>query len=188
MLDNSTSLAVGTDGLSPSNKSPVTVKKKSRARKTSTKPTRIYSYRILPPEDSAHRKLVDDQFWLAHQYRCRLIEIENQLRSDFRAVDLDHHLTQEAAERWEAQSAGLDEIYKALRAAKSGRAPEHRDDEQIKLRLSVAKRTCALAWRAVKEARGLPEVKDHHAAQYQALRKRAAEQGLAARAEFSAQG
>jgi hypothetical protein len=51
-------------------------KKKSRARKTSTKPTRVYSYRILPPEDPAHRKLVDEQFWLAHQYRSRLVEIE----------------------------------------------------------------------------------------------------------------
>src|SRR4029077_16714923 len=162
--------------------------RKSRARKTSTKPTRIYSYRILPPEDPEHRKLVEDQFWLAHQYRCRLTEIEIELRGCFREIDLDHSLTREATSHWEAQSTALDEAYAALRAAKSGRAPEHRDDEKIKQRLSELKAACARAWRDVKAARALPEVRDHHQPRYVAARERAAEQRLAARALFSEKG
>ena len=162
--------------------------RKSRARKTSTKPTRIYSYRILPPEDLGHRKLVDDQFWMAHQYRCRLIEIEVELRASFREVDLGHALTREATLHWEAQNTALDEAFAALRAAKAGRAPEHRDDEQIKRRLGELKGSCTRAWRDVKAARALPEVKEHHQPRYAAARSRAAEQRLAARAEFSARG
>ena len=136
--------------------------RKSRARKTSTKPTRIYSYRILPPEDAAQRKLVDDQFWMAHQYRCRLIEIEVELRASFREVDLGHALTREATLHWEAQNTALDEAFAALRAAKAGRAPEHRDDERIKQRLGALKGFCTRAWRDVKAARALPDVRDHH--------------------------
>ena len=162
--------------------------RKSRARKTSTKPTRIYSYRVLPPEDAAHRKLVDDQFWMAHQYRCRLIEIEVELRASFREVDLGHPRTREAILHWETQNTALDETFAALRAAKAGRAPEHRDDEQIKQRISELKGVCTRAWRDVKAARALPDVKEHHQPRYAAARERAAEQRLAARAEFSARG
>jgi hypothetical protein len=162
--------------------------RKSRARKTSTKPTRIYSYRILPPEDLEHRKLVDTQFWLAHQYHCRLIEIEIELRTRFRDVDLAHPLTREATTHWEAQNMALDEAYAALRAAKCGRAPEDRDDAQIKQRLSELKGACTRAWRDVKAARALPEVKDHHQPRYAEARKLAAEQHLAARAVFSGKG
>lgn len=162
--------------------------RKSRARKTSTKPTRIYSYRILPPEDPAHRKLVDDQFWMAHQYRCRLIEIEIEMRESFREVDLGHPLTREATLHWESQNTALDEVFASLRAAKAGRAPQHRDDEQIKQRLSTLKSSCSRAWRDVKTARALPEVKEHHQPRYVAARERAAKQRLAARAEFSAKG
>jgi ribosomal protein S27E len=160
--------------------------RKSRARKTSTKPTRIYSYRILPPEDPAHRKLVDDQFWLAHQYRCRLIEIEIELRTRFRDVDLAHPLTREATMHWEAQNTALDKTYADLRAAKSGRAPEAREDAQIKQRLSELKGSCTRAWRDVKASRA--EAKEHHQPRYAEARKLAAEQRLAARGEFSARG
>jgi hypothetical protein len=163
-------------------------KRKSRARKTSTKPTRIYSYRILPPEDAGHRKLVDDQFWLAHKYRCRLIEIEVELRTRLRDVDLGHPLTREATSHWEIQNTALDEAYAALRAEKSGRAPEHRNDEQIKKRLSELKGSCSRAWRDVKASRALPEVREHHQPRYAAARELAAKQRLEARAEFSGRG
>ena len=165
-----------------------TPKKKSRARKTSTKPTRIYSWRVLPPEDPAHRKLVDEQFWLAHQYRCRLIEIEIELRGRFRDIDLDHPLTREAYYLWEAQSNTLDNAYADLRAAKSGCAPEHRDDERIRQFIKEWKSECVRAWSAVKAARIHPEVAAHHQASYAAVRKAAHTQRLAARAEFSAKG
>ena len=42
-------------------------KKKSRARKTSGVPTRIYSYRLLPP--ITNQALVESQFLLANQIR-----------------------------------------------------------------------------------------------------------------------
>lgn len=185
MLDNSTT-APSTMDLSDTT-SPSKIRK-SRARKTSTKPTRIYSYRILPPEDPEHRRLVDEQFWLAHQYRCRLTEIEIELRSRFRAIDLDHPLTREATTHWETQSTALDEAYTALRAAKAGRAPAQREDELIKQRIGVLKGDCSRAWRSVKAARDLPEVKDHHQPRYVAAREAAAVLRLEARAAFSAKG
>jgi hypothetical protein len=167
---------------------PAAAKKKSRARKTSTKPTRIYSYRILPPTVPEHRKLVDDQFFLAHQYRSRLIEIEIELRANFRAIDLDHPLTHEAYSTWEARSAALDAMYTALRAAKSGKAPEQRQLDGFREALQEGKRGCSKAWSAVKSARANLEVKTHHQPRYSAARERAATQRLEARAAFSAKG
>jgi hypothetical protein len=187
MLDNTTdTTAADTTSASTTTIPPKALKK--RARKTSTKPTRIYSYRILPPEDPERRRLVDEQFWLAHQYRCRLTEIEIEQRSRFRAIDLDHPLTREATSHWEAQSAALDATYAALRAAKAGRAPEHRDDEAIKQHLRSLKGACTKAWRDVKAARAQSEVKAHHQPRYAAARETTAEQRLAARASFSARG
>jgi hypothetical protein len=162
--------------------------KKSRGRKTSTKPTRIYSYRILPPEDPAHRKLVDDQFYLAHQYKRRLTEIEVDLRASFRAIDLDHPITREAYAAWEARSTALDATYTALRQAKSGKAPDQRDLDSFRALLQSGKRDCSKAWRDVKAARATPEVKDHHQPRYTASRELAAKQRLDARAAFSARG
>ena len=167
---------------------PTSVKKKSRARKTSTKPTRIYSYRILPPEVPEHRKLVDDQFFFAHQYRSRLIEIEIELRASFRAIDLDHPLTREAYSTWEVRCAALDAMYTALRAAKSGKAPEQRKLDGFREALQEGKRDCSKAWSAVKSARANLEVKTHHQPRYSAARERAATQRLEARAAFSAKG
>lgn len=155
---------------------PLPPSKKSRARKTSTKPTRVYSYRILPPEVPEHRKLVDEQFFLAHQYRSRLIEIEIDLRASFHAVDLDHPLTREAYILWEAQSAAIDAAYTELRAAKSGKAPEQRELGSLRERILDGKRACSKAWGVVKTARADPEVKAHHQPRYSAARERAAAQ------------
>jgi transposase len=165
-----------------------TPKKKSRGRKTSTKPTRVYSYRILPPEVPEHRKLVDEQFFLAHQYRSRLIEIEIELRASFHAIDLDHSLTREAYSTWEACSATVDSMYTELRAAKSGKAPEQRELGDLRDRILEGKRACSKAWGAVKIARADPGVKAHHQPRYSSARENAAALRLAARADFSAQG
>ncbi len=167
---------------------PTPIPKKSRARKTSTKPTRVYSYRILPPEVPEHRKLVDEQFFLAHQYRAHLIKIEIELRTSFHAVDLDHPLTREAYTLWETQSAAIDAAYTELRAAKSGKAPEQRELGDLRVRILKLKRACSKAWSTVKTARADPGVKDHHQPRYSAARERAAAQRLAARADFSARG
>lgn len=163
-------------------------KKKSRARKTSEKPTRIYSYRILPPENPEHKKLVDEQFWLAHQYRCRLVEIEIELRTRFREVDLDHPLSREAFTAWEEARKQLEDAYTALRAAKSGKAPKQREDEGLRLLFKPLKLACAQAWKAVKAVRALPEVAEHHQPKYLEVRAQAAAARLAARGAFSAKG
>lgn len=162
--------------------------RKSRARKTSDKPTRIYSYRVLPPEDPEHRRLVEDQFWLAHQYRCRLVEIEVDLRKAFREVDLAHPRTREAFHAWEAQGKRLDDAYAELRAAKAGKAPAARDDEHIRQFIKACKPACARAWRELKEARALEDVAQHHAPLYARAREDAAEQRRGARGAFSAKG
>ena len=162
--------------------------KKSRARKTSDKPTRIYSYRILPPTDPEQRKLVEDQFWLAHQYRGRLTEIEIALREQFRLIDLDHPRTREACFIWEAQSNTLDDLYAQLRAGKSGTAPANRDVEHIVAQIAEWKRECARAWTGVKEARASAEVQAHHQPRYVAAREAASAARRAARGEFSAKG
>jgi len=174
--------------LTPPESSAPPKKKKSRARKTSDKPTRIYSFRVLPPEDLEHRKLVDEQFWLAHQYRGLLTEIEIALRENFRAIDLDHPLTREAYYVWEAQSNTLDDLFAQLRAAKSGTAPEDRDLEQIIALIEEWKPECARAWKGVKEARANPEVMAHHQPRYVAARKAANKAKLKARKEFSVKG
>lgn len=161
-------------------------KKKSRARKTSDKPTRIFSYRILPPEDPEHKKLVDEQFRLAHKYRGRLTEIEIELRENFRAIDLDHPRTREAYFVWEAQNSALDAAYVDLRAAKSGTAPQDRDLEQLRWFIEQWKTECKKAWAGVKEARS--KITSHHKPRYEKARKTAAEQRRIARGEFSAKG
>lgn len=162
--------------------------KKSRKRKTSDKPTRIYSYRVLPPENAEHRALIEEQFWLAHQYRYRLVEIEIEQRRQFREIDLAHPRTREAYLRWEEQSQKIDAVYAALRAAKSGKAPEHRSLDHFPEIIKAAKRACSSAWRDVKTARLDPQVVEHHQPRYAAAREAAAAQRLEARGTFSAKG
>ena len=59
--------------------------KKSNARKTSTVPTRVYTYGALPlsPEQ---QQLVNDQLFAAHRYRNTLVEIERKRREDYRGI------------------------------------------------------------------------------------------------------
>ena len=162
--------------------------KMSHARKTSPNPVRIYSYRVLPPADPEHCKLVDEQFWLAHQFRGRLTEIELEQRERFRAIDLDHPLTRDAFFLWEAQSASLDLAYEELRAAKSGTSPRHRDLDYIIAVIKEGKIECAKAWRDLKETRGHDSVKDHHKQGYTDARKLADDQRREARGVYSAKG
>ena len=76
------------DESSESSENRAQYKKKSRARKTSTAPSRIYSYRCLPPVEEAPR--VEDQFRLAAQYRNKLVEVEHGLRAQIRDAQLAH--------------------------------------------------------------------------------------------------
>lgn len=54
------------------------------ARKTSTVPTRIWTFGALPPRTEADRKLISDQLFKAHRYYNRLIEIERARRVSYR--------------------------------------------------------------------------------------------------------
>lgn len=61
------------------------MKKKSNSRKTSTTPTKIYSYGCLQPSDT-DKMIISDQLWLAHLYRNKLVEIERNRRTKYRAL------------------------------------------------------------------------------------------------------
>jgi Putative transposase DNA-binding domain len=103
----------------PSASSTVAIKsKRSRVGKTSTTPTRIYSYRVLPPRTEAAR--VESQFRLAAQYRNALVEVDRWLLDQFRLAQLDHPTIGPALRMLEDAQAAVDAAYDALRLAKSG--------------------------------------------------------------------
>ena len=89
-------------------------------RKTSDIPSRIYSYRVLPPVTEAAR--VEDQFWLASQYRNALVEVKHRLRDRLRGAQLDHPTIGPALRLLEDAQGGVDHAYDELREAKSGKA------------------------------------------------------------------
>ena len=98
------------------------------ARKTSDTPTRIYSYRCLPPITEQQR--VEHQFRIAHQYRNALVELEHRVRRKIREAQLAHgvddeHPSGEGGVGWplrhfEDCSAFVDAVYDDIRAAKAG--------------------------------------------------------------------
>ena len=59
--------------------------KKSNARKTSTVPTKVYTYGALSLSPEQQR-LVNDQLFAAHRYRNTLVEIERKRRDDYRGI------------------------------------------------------------------------------------------------------
>jgi hypothetical protein len=61
------------------------IAKKSRARKTSTKQTRVYTYGV-PFLSDKDRETVNDQLFKANRYRNKLIEIERSRRAAFRQL------------------------------------------------------------------------------------------------------
>jgi hypothetical protein len=89
-----------------------------RRKKTSDVPTRIYSFRCLPPITGAD--LVEQQFRLAHQYRNALVEVEHKLWDQLRETQLADVVVGEVLRRYEEAVAGVDCAYDDLRAAKSG--------------------------------------------------------------------
>lgn len=55
-------------------------------RKTSSTPTRIWTYGLLPPRGKEDEKAVRDQLHRAHRYQNVLIEIERERRTAYRAA------------------------------------------------------------------------------------------------------
>lgn len=126
---------------------------RQRKKKTSDVPTRIYSFRCLPPITEADR--VEQQFRLAHQYRNAHVEIEHKLWDQLREVQLADPVVGDILRRYEDAAAAVDDAYDDLRAAKSGVADPDLTKERTQL--AHAKELRALF------AEKLREVKDERA-------------------------
>src|ERR1700748_91590 len=63
-----------------------TKEKISKARKTSETPTKVYTYGAFLPKDPVQVKLINDQLYLGHKYRNKLVEIERRRRDRFRVL------------------------------------------------------------------------------------------------------
>jgi hypothetical protein len=120
-----------------------------RQKKTSDVPTKIYSYRCLPPIAEADR--VEQQFQLAHQYRNKLVEIERNLRDRIREVQLADPVVGDLLRCYEDADASVDEAYNDLKAAKSGVADPDLSTEKIQL--AMAKELRALFSEALRDAK-----------------------------------
>jgi len=92
--------------------------KVSRARKTSEAPTRIYSFRLLPP--ITNQDLVEKQFLLANQFRNKLVEIDHWMWNRFREIWIADPRVGPALLHYQDASGSVDDAYDELRAAKSG--------------------------------------------------------------------
>jgi hypothetical protein len=156
--------------------------KKSRARKTSLLPTRIYSYRCLPPLTEVQR--VEDQFRLAHQYRNAHVEIELRLRGRLRDVQLAIPEVAAAVIAYEEVCADVESTFDDLREAKSGTATPDLADLRVRLDAAEEWRAeCFTALCAVKRT-------CHEALTpgYKTARALAAAERIATRTDYSARG
>ena len=157
---------------------------KKRARKTSTVPTRIYSYGCEPPVTEVGR--VDDQYRLAAQYRNVLVEIEHWLREQIRKAQLAHATIGPALRLFEEAQRSVDEAYVALRAAKSG-TPNPALAAPLAV-LTAVKARRKEAYGALREAKRASAEDTGILADYTAARTAAASRRKTARGDYSARG
>jgi len=155
---------------------------RARRKKTSDVPTRIYSYRLLPPITEADR--VEQQFQLAHQYRNGLVEIERRLRDRLREVQLDDSIVGDLVCGYEDADAAVDEAYIDLRAAKSGVA-----DPDLSAEREQLSRAKELREIFAEELRGAKQERSEQLAPgYTAVREQAATERKALRHDFIGRG
>jgi hypothetical protein len=152
-------------------------------RKTSTVPTRIYSYRCLPPTDHAERNLVERQFKLAHEYRNKLVEIERTLRDRMLDVVLAHPATRHAQLRVLDSQAALDDAYDDLRAAKSGGGKPSEEELERVAACKESLHSARTELRALKQTHA-----EALRSGYETVRAEARAAVKAARHDFSARG
>jgi ribosomal protein S27E len=151
-------------------------------RKTSDVPTRIYSFRCLAPR--TEQKRVEDQFYLAHQYRNALVEIELRLRGRIRDVQLDHPVVGPELVQYEGADASIEDTYADMRAAKSGTATPDLDRHRERLASEAELRAeSSDVLRAVKL-----KYKDELVPGYEDARRKAHEEKLTARHDFIERG
>ena len=151
-------------------------------KKTSDVPTRIYSYRCLPPISESDR--VEQQFQLAHQYRNALVEIERRLLDRLREVQLADPTVGDLLRHYENANAGVEEAYNDLRAAKSGVADPDLSNERQQLEIAKDLRAMfSEQLRAAKQKRS-----KHLKPGYKAARDQAHVERKAARHDFIGRG
>ena len=88
-------------------------------RKTSTIPTKIYTYGCTAPRNGAD--LVEDQFRRAHRYRNALVEIDRRRREGIARVQAEHDMLGPLIEAIDAQEAWLAGTRAEAKATRSGR-------------------------------------------------------------------
>ena len=151
-------------------------------RKTSDVPTRIYSFRCLPP--LTEQKRVEDQFYVAHQYRNALVEIELRLRERIRDVQVNHPVVGPLLLQYEGADAAIEDTYDDLRAAKSGTATPDLEPHCERLGSERERRSeCYQELRAAKL-----EHKDELVLGYDAARKQSHADKLVSRKDFILRG
>lgn len=151
-------------------------------KKTSDVPTRIYSYRCLPPITEVTR--VEDQCRLAHQYRNALVEVDHKLRDEIYAVQFADPIVGEALWRYEEAAVAVEAIYDDLRAAKAGAADPDLTD--LREELLRAKELRGIFSEELREAK-VSRIQDLQPG-YEAARIRAKNSRKQARHSFIAQG
>lgn len=156
--------------------------KKSRARKTSALPTRVYAYGCSPPITESAR--VEDQFRLAAQYKNALVEIEHRLRDRFRDIQIADPDVGPALQIYEGANGAIDAAYDDLRAAKSGTADPDLAEPRAFLTVSKELR----AWAAAELSTAKTTAKDRLVPLYEQARELAAHERLLARQDYSARG
>ena len=151
-------------------------------KKTSDVPTRIYSYRCLPPITEAER--VEQQFQFAHQYRNGLVEIERRLRDRLREVQAEDPIVSPLLRNYEEADAAVDDAYDDLRTAKSGVADPDLSAERDQLEIAKELRASfAEELRAAKAERA-----SQLAPGYTTARAKAGVERKAARHDFIGRG
>jgi hypothetical protein len=90
---------------------------KSRARKTSTTPTKIYTYGCLPPIEG--EELFNDQLFKAHRYRNGLVEIELKRRERVREAQAKHSDLGPLVEKIDSLNAEFERLRLEMVASKN---------------------------------------------------------------------
>lgn len=88
-------------------------------RKTSTAPTKIYTYGCLPPVEGAAE--FDEQLFRAHRYRNSLVEIERRRRDRITQVQRDHDILGDLLEVAHSTETMVAEARRETKLLRSGK-------------------------------------------------------------------
>lgn len=105
--------------------------KKSKARKTTTIPTKVYRYGLVPDH---HRQMepreeIEQQLRLGHQYRNQLVEIERERRDRYNALVAQYPSIMVIEQQMEPLQLELDQLIEGLKARRATARGRVRDPE-----------------------------------------------------------